>query len=101
MVIPGFVPDAGRCIVTAEYAERRPGLAPSRKSRQNVIQAIAVEVDVDAGPPTSLALQAAQPGTRLTVTNAGTLQDRLLLKAAAVQVLPHKVQIPGESTSAD
>lgn len=77
---------AGMYTVTAEYLEGRPGLASSRRSRQAAIQAVAIEIPISPGPPSAMCLQSSQPPTKLAVTNGKGLQDRLLLRNAAIQV---------------
>ena len=77
---------AGEHTVTAEFKDARPEFLPSRRSRQEAIQAMALALHICPGPATTLTLESQTQGDRLTVTNGEAEQERLLLKQAALQV---------------
>ena len=78
---------AGDHIVTAEFRESRAELAADMANKKAAVQSPAISLAVNAGVPHKVSLEAANQPQRLTVTNAAAVKERLLLKAAAVQVI--------------
>ena len=78
---------AGEATITAEYQESRPELASAQKPKQASIRAVALAVNIFPGPVGGLTLDSKSNKERLTVTNVANKHQRVLLKAASLQVL--------------
>lgn len=77
---------AGEATITAEYRETRPELSSAQRTKQALIRAVALAANIFPGPVHSLTLDSHPSSERLTVTNAADKHQRVLLKAAFLQV---------------